>query len=103
MRKFKVPKIKIGREMAWHLMLLVFSVAFVVIFALNVYFFSQTKEELNADVGGSSFSPLVLREDILDKTVSEFEKKQVAFENILSSKPDIKNPFPPEEASTGKK
>lgn len=94
MHKIKIPKIKPDRELTWHITLLAFFVIFVVVFALNVYSFSRTKKELGRDVDDVVFKPLVLREDMLNETINELEKKRIIFENSLFFKSDIEDPCP---------
>lgn len=93
MRKIKIPKIKLGRESVWHMTLLVFFVLFVVVFALNLYSLFEAKEELSMDVGEASFNPLILKKAELNEMIAKMEKRQSIFENIILSKPDIKDPY----------
>lgn len=76
MLKLKIPKIKSGQELAWRVTLLVFFTAFVVIFVLNMHSFSEMEKELGAEVNDVVFSPLVLREDLLERAIAEIENKQ---------------------------
>lgn len=98
-KKFKIFEIKLGREATWHIMLLVFFVAFIVVFLLNIYSFAEARKDLSADIGNVEYEPLVLKKDILDRAVAELENKRIIFENSFLLEPDIEDPSRPRSST----